>query len=168
MTVQQQDALAPVRAALLARARAEAGRELADAHLDADALLATARAESQSILDTAAEEGRADAALSIAAEHEKARRAARALELAAQREIYDELRQRVTAAVARAFSDPVRRDHLVATVRAELGAGATVRDAPGGGVTGEAAGRVVDLGVEAMAGRAVDALGDRVRTLWAP
>lgn len=168
MTVQQQDALAPVRAALLARARAEADRELATAHLDADALLATARAETQSVLDTAAEEGRADAASSIAAEHEKARRAARALELAAQREIYDELRRRVTSAVARAFADPVRRDQLVAMIRAELGDDATVRDVPGGGVTGEAAGRVVDLGVEAVASRAVDALGDGVRALWAP
>lgn len=168
MTTRQQDALAPVRAALLARARAEAGRELAAAHLDADALLATARAETQSILDTAAEEGRADAALSIAAEHEKARRAARALELTAQREIYDELRQRVTAEVGRAFTDPVRRDQLVAVIRAELGPRATVRDAPGGGMTGQAAGRVVDLGVEAVTGRAVDALGDGVRALWTP
>ncbi|MFS8098939.1 hypothetical protein LFM09_17565 [Lentzea alba] len=168
MTVQQQDALAPVRAALLARARAQAGRELAAAHLDGDALLATARAEARSILDLAAEEGRADAASSIAAEHEKARRTARALEQAAQREIYDDLRHRVTTAVARAFADPVRRDRLVAMIRTELGAGATVRDAPGGGVTGEAAGRVVDLGVEAVAGRAVDALGDGVRALWAP
>jgi vacuolar-type H+-ATPase subunit E/Vma4 len=165
---QQQEALAPVRAALLAEARAEAERALSAAHLDADATLARARAEARSILDLAADEGRADAARSIAAEHEKARRAARALELAAQRESYEELHRRVAAAVAHAFSEPGRRDQLVAAIRAELGADAIVRDAPGGGVRGEAAGRFVDLGVRAVTGRAVDALGDEVQALWAP
>ncbi|USX53930.1 hypothetical protein [Lentzea sp. HUAS12] len=168
MTAQQQDALAPVRAALLAEARAEAERELTAARLDADATLARARARASSILDAAAQEGRADAASSIAAEHEKARRAARTVELTAQGEIYDELLQRVTAAVARAFTEPSRREQLVAAVHAQLGAGAVVRDAPGGGVTGEVTGRLVDLGVQAVTGRAVDALGDEVRALWAP
>ncbi|WP_439657894.1 hypothetical protein ACSHWB_36670 [Lentzea sp. HUAS TT2] len=168
MTARQQDALAPVRAALLTRARADAERELAAARLDADATLASARAEARTILGKAARAGRADAVSSIAAEHEKARRAARRLELNAQREIYDELHRRVTDAVALAFAEPGRRDDLVSMIRAELGAGATVRDAARGGATGEAAGRVVDLGVEAVADRAVDALGDEVRALWTP
>jgi vacuolar-type H+-ATPase subunit E/Vma4 len=168
MTAQQQDALAPVRAALLAGVRAEAERELSAARRDAEATLARARAEASSILLAAAEEGRADAAASIAAEHEKACRMARSIELTAQREIYDELLQRVTAAVARAFAEPDRRAELVAAVHAQLGAGAIVRDAPGGGVTGAVTGRLVDLGVRTVAGRAVDALGDEVRALWAP
>ncbi|MET8763379.1 hypothetical protein [Lentzea sp. NPDC004782] len=168
MTAQQQEALAPVRAALLAGARAEAERELSAARLDADATLASARAKANSILAAAAEEGRADAVASIAAGHEKARRAARSIGLAAQREIYEELLERVTAAVARAFTEPDRRAQLVAAVHAQLGADAIVRDAPGGGVTGEVAGRLVDLGVRAVAARAVDALGDEVRALWAP
>jgi vacuolar-type H+-ATPase subunit E/Vma4 len=168
VTAQQQDALAPVRAALLTRARAEAERELSAAHLDAEATLARARAQARSILDAAAEEGRADAVTSIAAEHEKARRQARAIELAAQRQSYDELLQRVTAAVARAFAEPGRREQLVAAIQAQLGPRAIVRDTPGGGVTGEIAGRLVDLGARPVAGRAVDALGDEVRSLWAP
>ncbi|MFJ8962685.1 hypothetical protein ACIRG5_25165 [Lentzea sp. NPDC102401] len=168
MTAQQQEALAPVRTALLATARAEADRDLASAHLDADAALASARARARSILDAAAEEGRADAATLIAAEHEKARRRARAIELAAQRESYDELLQRVTAAVARAFAEPDRRDQLVTAIHVQLGPGAIVRDTPGGGLTGAVAGRLVDFGARAVAGRAVDALGDEVRALWAP
>ncbi len=167
MTAQQQEALAPVRAALLTSARAAVQRELSAAHLDAEATLAQARAQARSILDTAAEEGRADAATSIAAEHEQARRQARTVELAAQRESYDELLRHVTAAVARAFAEPDTRDQLVAAIGAQLGPDAIVRDAPGGGVTGEVAGRLVDFGARAVAGRAVDALGDEVRALWA-
>lgn len=163
----QLDALAPVIAALLARARTEAEQELADARREADSTLADARAEARRILAEAAAAGRAAAAESIAAEHQRARREARALELAVQREIYDDFAHRVAAAVSRAFTDPLMRARLVASVRAELGPDASVCDGDGGGVLGVAPGKRLDLGVQAVTARAVEALGDEVRELWA-
>ncbi|MFC3890743.1 hypothetical protein ACFOWZ_04605 [Lentzea rhizosphaerae] len=164
----QLDALAPVIAALLARARTEAEQELADARREADSTLAEARTEARRILSEAAAAGRAAAAESIVIEHERARREARALELAVQREIYDDFAHRVAGAVSRAFTDPLMRARLVASVRAELGPDASVRDGDGGGVLGVAPGRRLDLGVQAVTERAVEALGDEVRELWAP
>lgn len=163
-----QAALAPLRSALLARARAEAGQEVAEAERQADSLLTQARATAQAILDTAASLGRSDAETVIAAKRNQARRAARLRELAAQREVYDELHRRVAAAVARLADEPTLRDRLLAEIRAVLGPDATVLDVPGGGVVGHVPGRRVDLSLRAVAERAVEELGGEVRELWAP
>ncbi|MEO6086453.1 MAG: hypothetical protein ABIQ18_25395 [Umezawaea sp.] len=167
MTVQV-EALAPVSSALLARAGDEAGREVAEARRQGDDLLAQARGRARAILDEAADAGRSDAAVAIAAEHSHARRAARALELDAQKEIHDLLRREVAAVVARLVARPEVRARLVAAVRAALGPDAAVLDAPGGGVIGQVPGRLVDLSVPALADRAVEDHGGRAQELWEP
>lgn len=164
----QVEALAPVRSALLAGAAADAAREVAEATRQGDDLLARARGRARAVLDEAAAAGRSDAETTMAAEHSRARRAARALELRAQKEIHDRLRHEVTAALARLVVGPEPRSRLVAAVRAALGPDARVLDAPGGGVIGQVPGRLLDLGVTALADRAVEDHGGRAQELWRP
>ncbi|WIY00519.1 hypothetical protein QRX60_41750 [Amycolatopsis mongoliensis] len=161
-------ALAPLRAALLARAVAGAAREAADADHEAAELISRARARATEIEETARAAGLADARSLTRNQHNRARRRARALELATQREIYDELRRTVAGELARLMAEPGRRDRLAERVRAILGPGATVVDAPGGGPAGLAGDRRIDLSARTVAGQAVDELGDEVRQLWTP
>ncbi|HZD01969.1 MAG TPA: hypothetical protein VFA46_17785 [Actinomycetes bacterium] len=164
------DALAPVRGFLLARARAEADRLRVEATTQADALLAEARQHAAGILDAAREQGERDGEQVAAAVQAQARRRARSLLLAAQRQAYQALRQRGRAA-ARALRKerdyPALRERLARTARQLVGPDAAVTEAPGGGVVAQAPGRRVDCALGTLADRAVDALGVEVEGLWA-
>lgn len=161
-------ALAPLRQALLASAQADVARELAEAQRQATALVTRAEARAEKVLAAAVSAGKEDAEAVITARRNEARRQARMSELATQREAYDELRRQVADHLARLAADPQRRERLANQVHQLLGPAATVQDAPGGGVIGRSPGRQVDLGVRALADRAVHDLGGELAGLWTP
>jgi vacuolar-type H+-ATPase subunit E/Vma4 len=159
------DALAPVREALLAAARAEAGQIRDRAGADAAATLAVAEATAAQIRDRAHAQGRASGAAAAAAERNRARRAARAGIRRAQRDAYERLRAATHQAVAGLWTGPDQPDlrrRLVAVVTGVLGESATVREADGGGVIGEVPGRRVDCSLAGFADRAVRAVVGRL------
>jgi hypothetical protein len=164
-------ALEPVRAALLASARADADRLRAEAAAEADRVRAAARTRADAILAEARLLGAADGAVLVAAEQARARRRARELVLAAERQAYEELRARARAA-ARALREdpgyPALRERLSRLALTAAGEGALVSEHPDGGVVAEAPGRRVDCTLDGFAARAVDALGGEVTGLWAP
>jgi vacuolar-type H+-ATPase subunit H len=151
-------ALAPVRAALLGAARAEAQRVRADAEERAATVLADARNRAARMLADATRQGAADADSLLAGERARARRQARAVVLRAGRDAYEALRAQARDAAARLGDDPVVRGRLVATARDGLGPGARVSDVDGGGVVAEVSGRRLDLSLAGFAARAVDAV----------
>ena len=159
-------ALEPLRAALFARARAEADRVRAAADHDARQVLDAARAEAEALLADARARGSADAAALDAVEVARRRRAARSVVLGAQRAAYDELRSRACAAVQVLLADPARRARLADVARGRLGDRAIVRDAPDGGVVAQTPdGRSLDASVAALVDGALEDLD--LEQLWA-
>ncbi|HEY6749358.1 MAG TPA: hypothetical protein VI357_27040 [Mycobacteriales bacterium] len=161
-------ALAPVRAALIASAEADAAALLATAD-GAGGAVAEARERAAELVARARAEGAANAAAVLAADRARAHRDGRRIVLAAQREAYEQLRRQARAAVTALRADPGYdrlRARLVGRVEAVLGPGATIVEHPGGGVVGSVPGRRCDLSLPAIADRAVDALGPEVERLW--
>ncbi|HEY6707666.1 MAG TPA: hypothetical protein VJB61_08730 [Actinomycetota bacterium] len=163
-------ALEPVRAWLLAAARAEAERRRAEAAADAERQVAGARAEADAILADARAQGTAEGSALAAAEETRGRRLARRLVLQAEREAYEELRARSRAAVRALRQDPgypALRERLNRLALAAAGPGARVSEHPDGGVVAEAPGLRVDCTLDGLAERAIAALGGEVAELWA-
>jgi vacuolar-type H+-ATPase subunit E/Vma4 len=163
------EALRPVGSALLARARADADRVLADADAAAADVLARAQGEADAILAEARAQGEADAAGVLATERARARRQARSVVLVAQREALEALRSQVLMRVAALRDDPAYpawRDRLGDRARAVLGPDAVVTEHPDGGVVGEASGRRLAFTLEGLADQAIQALGVEVEELW--
>ncbi|MDF3301499.1 hypothetical protein [Streptomyces tropicalis] len=162
-------ALEPVRAALLAEARADAAAEAARARADARETLAAARARADVVLAEARETGRRDGAAAAALDLVHARRDAAHAELAARQAAFDTLRRRVADGVR---TEAAHRDGLPEALAARahrlLGPDATITPGPGGGVVAAAPGRRVDLTPAALAERALTRLGARTEDLWAP
>ncbi|GAB2856353.1 hypothetical protein [Nocardioides pacificus] len=164
------DPLGPVRAALLARAEAEAQRLLAEADEEASGVLAQARAEADGIRAAARAQGELDAARELVSARARIRRRARTAVLSAQRDAYAELRARVLDELAGLRGDPgygAWCDRLRERVQAVLGADARVVDSPSGGVVAEADGRRVECTLVGLADRVIDGLGADVEGLWA-
>ncbi|TYB40146.1 V-type ATP synthase subunit E family protein [Actinomadura chibensis] len=162
-------ALAPVRDALLARARERAADVRADAEREAAATLAAARREAARILDEARAAGRADGAAAGAAERSRTRNQARTVVLAARRRAYDELCRQVRAemrALCAGAGGPETVRRLKATARRRLGPAARTAEAPGGGLVARTAHAELDLSADVLAERAVAALGAEVARLW--
>lgn len=165
------DALEPVRAWLVASARAEAGQVRAAAAADGERLLARARAEAEAILTEAGRQGAADGAALAAAERARQRRRARGLVLKAERQAYEALQERSRAAARGLHKDPgypALRQRLTRLALAAAGPGAVVAEQPDGGVVAEAPGVRVDCSLDRLAARAVEALGGEVARLWTP
>ncbi|HEY8474223.1 MAG TPA: hypothetical protein VIL37_16510 [Natronosporangium sp.] len=163
-------ALRPVRAALLAAARADAGRIVAEAEQAAAATLAQGRAAADRIRTEARAQGTASGQAVAAAARRRARRAARARVMLARREAYEQLRAAARRAVARLPAEPDwprRRAALAAAVTARLGPGTVIRETADGGVVGERAGRRVDCSLAVLADRAADAVAQQLQTLEA-
>lgn len=162
-------ALEPVRDALLRQARSDAEAELLAADTAARTRLEAARAEARRITDDARSQGEADAAMMLGRDRAQARRRAHASVLAAQQGAYEGLRRRAREAVRALRVDP-GYDALVAqlsdSVRRTLGDDAVIRMHPDGGLIADAPGRHVELSLDALADRAVDALGADVSGLW--
>ncbi|MEV7130038.1 hypothetical protein [Streptomyces sp. NPDC093260] len=163
------DALSPVRAELLRAARASADAVRDRAQADAEETLRSARATAEAVLARARDFGRADGAAEAARERVRAVQDAWAAELAARAEVYAALRAAVRAGVRREFAEDASvRSRCAQAARNLLGPQARVTAAPQGGVTAEVPGRRVDLSADALADRALDRLGARAETLWAP
>jgi vacuolar-type H+-ATPase subunit E/Vma4 len=163
--------LEPVRAALLAAARADATAVLAAADEEAAATVAAARAQVTDLVATARRAGAADAAAMLAADRARGRREARRIELSARQEVWDQLRARAAAEVTALRDHPAYgrlRDRLAAQARQLAGPDAVVSEPAEGGAVAVAAGRRWDLSLPALAERAVDALGPEVERLWTP
>jgi vacuolar-type H+-ATPase subunit E/Vma4 len=152
-------ALQPVRAALLAAARADADATRARGHADADAVTAAARAQAAQLTAQARRQGSADAATEAARATAAARRAAHQSVLTARARAYRDLREQARPAVAGLAAEPgfaALRARLTAALRRRLGPGAGVRDSADGGLVGQAGSRRVDLSLSGFADRAVD------------
>ncbi|MGK4585297.1 hypothetical protein [Kitasatospora sp. HPMI-4] len=163
------DALGPVRSELLRAARADAEALLASAHREAAEAVAAARAKAEAIVEQARSEGAADGERARREELARARRQARATELATQDEAYAQLRTRVTERLRELYqADPAIGDGLRERARRLLGPDTRLTEHPEGGVVASAPGRRVDLGLPALAARALDRAGAEAETLWAP
>lgn len=161
------DPLAPLRAALVERARADAAAIRAEAERGAQGACAAATQRSAELLSEARAQGEQDAREAFHAEQARARAAARAVVLAAQREVYEQLRAETAAAVRTLLAEPAAHARLVATVQARLGEPCELVDAPGGGVLARtAAGRIVDASVDALVDQALSRLD--LEQLWTP
>jgi vacuolar-type H+-ATPase subunit E/Vma4 len=160
-----------VREALLAAARADAERVLADTDAESAEMLARARAEADAIRAESRAQGEADAAASLVTERARSRRQARTVLLTAQAESHAALRARAVEEVSTLRADaayPGWRDRMRERVRAALGEDAEVTELAEGGVRGEAGGRRVEYTLGGLAEEAVAALGPDVEGLWAP
>jgi len=164
-------ALAPVRAALLRRAREQAAEITAEARRQAADALEKARRDAAGQVSRAREAGRSQAAPLAAALRTQGRRGAQAAVLGAQREAYEALRDQVRVSVA-SLRDGPGYDLLLERLRQEAGRaagpGAALTEAPAGGIIARAPGMVVDCSLPRLADAAVEALGDRVVWLWTP
>jgi vacuolar-type H+-ATPase subunit E/Vma4 len=167
---EQAAALAPVRAFLLAGARAEADRILGQARSQADQALRQARHDAEQAVRQARAVGETQAAPAAAAERARGRERARSTVLGAQRQACEDLRAQVLAAAGRLRDEP-DYERLMAGLSAlatsAVGSGATVTAHPAGGVLARSDRAVVDCSLPRLASLAVDALGDEVRELWA-
>jgi vacuolar-type H+-ATPase subunit E/Vma4 len=164
-------ALEPVRAWLLAAARAEAERLVAEAAADAERLLAGARALTEAILVEARRQGTAEGSALAAAEQARSTRLARRLVLETERQAYEDLRARSRAAVRALRQEPgypALRERLARLALAAAGPGADVSEHRDGGVVAQAPGIRVDCTLDGLAERAIAALGGEVAELWAP
>jgi hypothetical protein len=162
----QPAALEPLRAALIARATADADQVRAASEEEGMHAVTAAREQASALLAQARAQGEADAAALLGAERARVRRAARAVVLQAQHAVYRELLRQASAAVRELLGDPARRDRLEAAVRGELGEPAVIRQLPGGGVAGETpGGNVIDASVEALVEMVIAGLD--LEQLWA-
>lgn len=164
-------ALAPLREALLRRAEADAGRTLAQARRAAAEIVGAAELQAAESAEQARARGAAEAAEVLAAERARTRRAVRSAELAARAAAYERLRAEVVAAVRGVRTErdyPRLRERLAAEARRLLGQDAEITDAPNGGVYGRVAGARVDRTLDAVAERAVSALGPEFDGMWGP
>jgi len=171
MSDEAERALAPVRAYLLRRAEAEAGRILAEARAQADAILQQATSGAAETVGRARAQGEADAAAAAAAERSRGRDQARSIMLGARREAYQDLRAQVLSAAGGLRTEPRYQGllgRLVTMATRAAGPGAAVTVQPEGGVVARSRDVVVDCTLPRLAGLAVDELGDQVRELWAP
>lgn len=161
------DALEPIRRALIRRARQDAAEILDQARAAARAAREQAEAEATAITERAAAAGRARAARQLAAEHRDAARRRRARDLAARREIYDRWCAASTEAVTRmrfAPEYPQLLSDLRECAHRMLGPQARMIEDPAGGLVARADGRILDLRLTTIAARALDQVADRIAT----
>jgi vacuolar-type H+-ATPase subunit E/Vma4 len=162
-------ALAPVRAALLRRAREQADEIVGQARRQAEVALAQARSDAAGQVASAREAGRSQAVPLAAALRSQGRRGVRAAVLSAQREAYEELRDQVHASVTSLRGEP-GYDLLLKRLRQDAsnaaGPGATVTEVPAGGVIARGPGIVVDCSLPRLTDAAAATVD--LACLWAP
>lgn len=169
LAVTATDALGPVRAALLARARTEAAAEVARAEEAARAILLDAGRRADAVRQQARARGEADAQAVLVATRARARREARSVVMGAQSEVVAALRARVHAGLQGLRDDPVYADiesRLESQARVLLGPEARLTADPSGGYVAEAGGRQVELTLAAVADRVLERLGPDLQSLW--
>jgi vacuolar-type H+-ATPase subunit E/Vma4 len=156
---------------LLADARSEAERALAQADEEAGTAIESARREAAELVAAARAggeaEGRTEAARDLAHEHALARIEV----LAARRSLYDELRRCARESVLSLRDEPGYPDlleRLAAAARRDLGEEAELEVDPpdAGGVRARAGSRSVDYTLPALAERCLAGLGHSLDRLW--
>ncbi|WP_228000287.1 hypothetical protein [Nocardia australiensis] len=162
-------ALTPVADELQHRATMDAQRIVAEAEADAGRILDEARSQAEEMLARA----RSAAVVEIAAlrntENARIRRELRADLLTARRLAYDQLRHEATVSVLALHTDssyPALRDRLRDTARQVLGSRAVMREPAEGGIIAETGHRRLDLGLSALAARALDRIAPEIDGLW--
>lgn len=163
--------LAPLREALLARARQQAEATLAAADADVRTTIDEARADAESLLAQARTIGEQEAAGVLAAQRAQAVRQARAVVLGARRAAFDDLHEQARIAVRTLRDDPDYPEVLATLrdrLRTELGPDATIREHDGGGVVGQEGGRTLAFTLDDLADRIVDGFDAEVERLWSP
>jgi vacuolar-type H+-ATPase subunit E/Vma4 len=165
------EALIPVRKALLTAAEARAELIRHDARDQAQALLAAARGEAERAISEAVSEGETSARSDAVLRSARVRRQANEIVLAQQDALRRELQQQVREAALNLRQDasyPTLLAVLSEHGRAVLGAEATVIEDPTGGVIVQAGSRRLDLSLPALAARTLDAMSPQVSRLWTP
>ncbi|ALE91969.1 hypothetical protein AOC05_05850 [Arthrobacter alpinus] len=165
---QSDTALAPVREALRAAAQTQSAELHDGARREVDALLASARAQAQKIIADAARDGAAAARAEAALRSSRIRREAHELVLARRSSVLAELRRQLRVR-ASALQDDPSYPAFVAGLREQcvdlLGPAATVSASPDGGVIAAAGLRSLDLSLPVLAELALDSLPE-ARELW--
>jgi vacuolar-type H+-ATPase subunit E/Vma4 len=163
------DALGPVRAALLARARADAAAEVSRAEEEARAIVHEAERRAAAVREEARARGEADAHAVLVAIRARSRREARSVVLRAQSEVVAALRDRVHAGLLGLRGDPAFADmesRLESQARVLLGPDVRLTKDPSGGFVAESGGRRAELTLAAVADRLLDRLGPELQSLW--
>ncbi|WP_084125572.1 hypothetical protein [Demequina sp. NBRC 110054] len=161
--------LVPLRADILARARAAAEQVRAEADESAATMLADAEREAEGIVTRAAESGastaRSDAALRSARE----RRRAHELRLAGRESLRGDLESAVLARAA-ALRDSPDYPHMLEALRARaaalLGPEATLTEHPDGGIVATQGARRLDLTIPTLARATLESMAGEVSALW--
>jgi vacuolar-type H+-ATPase subunit E/Vma4 len=169
VAVKTSDALGPVRAALLAHARADAAAEVGRAEEAARAILQEAGRRADAVRQEARARGEADAQAVLVATRARARREARSVVMGAQSQVVAALRARVHAGLRDLREDPAFPDiarRLEARARVLLGPEARLTPDPSGGYVAEAGGRQADLTLAAVADQVLERLGPELQSLW--
>jgi hypothetical protein len=161
----QQQALDPLREALVQAARDEAERLRRSAAQEGRAAVAHAREQAAQVLAAAAADGEAEgrelAALATAGAEQRARTAL----LEARHAAYAQLVDASERAVAASLRQPARRTALRRALQTRLGGEVTVLDTADGGLRAVALdGRAVDASVAALVARALEDLD--LEGLW--
>ena len=169
LAVTAPDALGPVRAALLDRARADAATEVARAEEEARVILQEAERRADAVREEARTRGEADSQAVLVATRARARREARSVVLGAQSEVAGALCARVHAGLPGLRDDPAFADverRLESQARELLGPEARLTPDPSGGFVAEAGGRRMELTLAAVADRLIERLGPELQSLW--
>lgn len=154
----EQQALEPLRNALLTRARGQAAASVARVRSETATQFDAARADAdQAVLD-ARRRGETEGATAVAIDDATVRRQVHTLLLAARRSVYEQLRLQIRNDVRQLHGDPVYRDlrkTMTSAGRSLIGPNATVRDVDDGCVI-EASGRRVEVTLRSLADWALD------------
>jgi vacuolar-type H+-ATPase subunit E/Vma4 len=146
-------ALEPLRNALLARAREEAATSVARMLNDTATELDAARLAADQAAQDARRRGEAEGATSVAIDDATVRRQVHTLLLAARLSVYEQLRRKVRNEVRQLHGEPIYRDlrdTMTSAGRSLVGPRATVRDVDDGCVI-EASGRRVEVTLGSLA-----------------
>jgi hypothetical protein len=166
------DPLAPVRRALLDHAQRDAEDALAAAEAEAAAVLERAREEAGRLTTQARRDGEHDAEALRREQQARTRRRSRSIVLSAQRAALDELSSQAHRAVRALWDDPVTgpqiRARLTEQARLDLGPDTDVVDHPAGGIEARAAGTKATYLLTDLADEVVARMGADLAGLWTP
>ncbi|WP_062203665.1 hypothetical protein [Demequina salsinemoris] len=161
--------LVPLRADILARARADSERLDAEAEQRAAAMVAEADREAAAIASRAIDAGVAAAEADAALRSARERRRAHELRLAGRESLHHDLEAAVLerASELKASADyPALLAALEARATALLGPEATVTEDPEGGIVAVHGARRLDLTLPALARATIESMAGEVSGLW--
>ncbi len=164
----QEEAIEPVRAALLRQAEERADSIVQQARDAAGAMVGRAEQDAARAAALAGDDGRAQARLIASARLGASRRSARERLLGSDLAAYQYLAGRIRNAVLglRSAPDyPALAARLARFAAGAAGPGALIREPPDGGAVATAAGVTVDCSLPRLADRAISALGPDMAAL---